>query len=49
MDTILPTFLLVFLLLLVVVVVVSTIDFLRAGVNVSLPAAFGSSMRRHRL
>jgi hypothetical protein len=42
----LPTFLLV---LFVVVVVACTIDFLRAGVDVSLPAAFDSSMRRHRL
>jgi hypothetical protein len=46
-DTMLSTFLLVFFV--VVVVVVCTIDFLRAGVDVSLLAAFDSSMRRHRL
>ena len=35
--------------LFIVVVVACTIDFLRAGVDVSLPAAFDSSTRRHRL
>jgi hypothetical protein len=40
----LPTFLLVLF-----AAAACTIDFLRAGVDVSLPAAFDSSMRRHRL